>query len=212
VVISHADSDHFNGIPDLLERFSVGVIYVSPTMFERPQPAVAELRRAVERAGVPIRVLRAGDRLDAGAARIEVLHPPRNGILGSDNANSLVVLVEYAGRRLLLTGDLEPPGLQDVLAEEPLDCDVVLAPHHGSRRSDPAGFALWSTPEYAVISGARNVEDIPDIEAVMDSYRARGARVFHTAIDGCVRFELSAAGVVATPFRRGEPAKFSPPE
>jgi competence protein ComEC len=209
VIVSHADSDHFNGIPELLERFSIGVIYVSPTMFERPQPAVGELRASVERAGVPLRVLKAGDRLDSADVRIEVLHPPRKGVIGSDNANSIVLLLEFAGRRALLTGDLESPGLDDLVAEEPLDCDVVMAPHHGSRRSDPAGFALWSTPNFAVISGARNVEDIPDIESVKDSYRARGAEVFHTAEDGCVQFQISATGVRWATFRPHGPAQLS---
>ena len=43
VVISHADADHFNATPGLLERFSVGAIYVSPVMFEELPPAVKEL-------------------------------------------------------------------------------------------------------------------------------------------------------------------------
>ncbi len=212
IVISHADSDHFSGVPEILDRFSVGAIYVSPVMFDQPQPAVAELRAAIVRAGVPLRFLSAGDRLRGGPeTRIEVLHPPRKGVIGSDNANSILLLVEYAGRRLLLTGDLESPGLDDVLAEEPLDCDAILAPHHGSRRSDPTGFSFWSTPEIVVISGGRNVEDIPDIEAVKDSYRARGARVYHTAEDGCVRVELSAAGVSATTFRTLPTDRLQPP-
>ena len=50
-----------------------------------------------------------------------MLHPPRKGVLGSDNANSIVLAIEFQGRRLLLTGDLESPGLDDVLAEEPYD-------------------------------------------------------------------------------------------
>lgn len=202
VVISHADSDHFNAIPELLDRFSVGVIYVSPIMFERPQPAVEELREAIERSGVPLRAISAGDRLsNSGGFELGVLHPPRKGVLGSDNANSILLLCEYAGRRILLTGDLESPGLEDVLAEEPLDCDIVLAPHHGSLRSNPEGFAGWSTAEYVVISGARNVEDIPDIEAVKNAYRRRGAKVFHTAEDGCIWFEVSKEGITATTFR-----------
>ena len=132
---------------------------------------------------------------------MEVLHPPKKGVLGSDNANSILLLVEYAGRRLLLTGDLESPGMDDVLAEEPLDCDVVLAPHHGSRRSNPTGFALWSTPEHVIISGSRTAGDIPDIESVKESYRARGAEVYHTAEDGCIRVELQTSGVQVTTLR-----------
>jgi competence protein ComEC len=202
IVISHADSDHFSGIPELLDRFSVGTIYVSPVMFETPQPAVAELAAAIKDSKVALRTIHAGDRLRGSSdVRLEVLHPPRKGVIGSDNANSILLLVEYAGRRVLLTGDLESPGLEDVLAEEPLDCDVVLAPHHGSARSNPTGFSLWSTPEYVVISGGRNVEDIPDIESVKDAYRARGAEVFHTSEDGLVRIELCSSGVTATTFR-----------
>ena len=30
VVLSHADTDHYNAVPELLERFSVGTVYVSP--------------------------------------------------------------------------------------------------------------------------------------------------------------------------------------
>ena len=88
---------------------------------------------------MPLRETWSGDRLSTGVTQIEVLHPPRRGVLGSDNANSIVLAVEYQGRRVLLTGDLESPGLDDLLAEEPLDCDVVLAPHHGSGFSDPPG-------------------------------------------------------------------------
>jgi competence protein ComEC len=203
IVISHADADHFNGIPELLDRFSVGTIYVSPVMFDGRQPAVAELRAAIDASHVPVAEIHAGERLRTmPGLRIEVLHPPRRGVIGSDNANSIILLVEYAGRRLLLTGDLESPGLDDVLAERSLDCDCILAPHHGSPRSDPAGFSTWSTPEYVVISGGRNVEDIPTIERVKNSYRLGGAEVFHTAEDGCIRFEIDRTGELSvTTFR-----------
>ena len=33
LVISHADIDHYNAVPGLLERFRVGSVYVSPVMF-----------------------------------------------------------------------------------------------------------------------------------------------------------------------------------
>jgi competence protein ComEC len=195
IVISHADADHFNGIPELLDRFSVGIIYVSPYMFERRQPAVEELMAAIEARGAPLREIRAGDELRSSEGlRLRVLHPGRQAAIDDDNANSIVLSIEYAGRRLLLTGDLQTSGLADLMANEPLDCDVILAPHHGSPRSDPAGFADWSTPEYVVISGGRNVEDVPAIERVKNSFRLRGAEVFHTAEDGCVRFNVQPSG------------------
>jgi competence protein ComEC len=181
VIISHADVDHFNALPELLEQFDVGTCYVSPVVFDGDTASLGALRAALEAHDVPLVELSFHDQLRVGDdCRIRVLHPPPLGVMGSDNANSLVLSLEYAGRRILLTGDLESPGLEDVLDEEPLDCDVILAPHHGSAYSN--GFAEWSNPEHVVISGgmARN----PD--SVVEAFSTAGATVHHTARHGAI--------------------------
>ena len=38
------------------------------------------------------------------------------------------------------------------MAQQPRDCDVLMAPHHGSLRSAPREFSAWCTPEWVVIS------------------------------------------------------------
>jgi competence protein ComEC len=205
IIISHADSDHFNGVPELLQRFSVGVIYVSTRMFDDQdrQPAVRELHAAIERSRVPLRTLSASDKLRVeDCVHVEVLHPTERGVIGSDNANSLVLLIEFEGRKLLLPGDLESPGLEDLLAELPIDCDIVMAPHHGSSRSDPRGFAHWSRPEHVVISGGRDVEDIEAIEGVKRSYSQLGSTVYHTAEQGTIQFEIRGEGITVATFRQ----------
>lgn len=191
IILSHADVDHYNAVPGLLERFSVGTIYVSPAMFDwygatGPSEAPQVLQRAIIAAGVPIREVWAGDKLRVGEVTIDVIHPPREGVVGSDNANSIVASIEFAGRRLLLPGDLETPGLEDVIAELPLDCDVIMAPHHGSRRSDPPGFAAWSSPEWVIVSGGPEAD--PSVEA---TYTAAGGKVLNTGKAGAIRLVLS---------------------
>ncbi len=185
VVLTHADADHYNSLPELFERFSVGVVYVSPFMFEEEGASLGALRDAIEEANVPIRQIYSPDRLNVGGAtQIEVLHPPMRGVVGGDNANSIVLAVDHEGKRILLPGDLESPGLDDVLAEEPVDFDVVLTPHHGSIRS--VSLAAWSTPEWAIVSGGPE-EDNP---AVRRAYGEAGGRVLHTAKDGAVRIVI----------------------
>jgi competence protein ComEC len=140
-----------------------------------------------------------GDRLrtDDADVVIEVLHPPREGVIGRDNANSVLLVVEYGGKRLLLPGDLESPGIERVMADPPLDCDVLLAPHHGSAGSDPPGFAAWSTPEWVVMSGRR-----PDrTMSAQQSYMQAGASVLHTALDGAVTCTMSPAQLELSVFR-----------
>jgi competence protein ComEC len=199
VLLSHADADHYNALPALLERFSIGVVCVPPTMFDREEPALTALHDALRKANVPVRETFAGDRLSGGqGCSIEVLHPPRRGVLGSDNANSLVVTIEYEGKRILLPGDLERPGLDDVLAEEPLPCDVLLAPHHGSRGSDPPGLAHWCTPRFVVVSGSLS----SNVAQTTATYRDMGAEVLHTAEHGAVTVRLDDRGVQAATWLR----------
>ena len=203
VVLSHADVDHYNAMPELLKRFSVGVVYVSPVMFEGDTAALRRLRAALDESGAPVRQIWGGERLRAEGVLIDVLHPPRRGVVGSDNANSIVLAIQHAGRRALLTGDLETPGLEGLLAEEPWNCDVLLAPHHGSRLSDPSGFAEWCDPEWVIVSGGHG----DDFRDLANTYQARRVRLFHTAASGAVTVMLTRDKVAAACWRDAGPSR-----
>jgi competence protein ComEC len=196
VVISHADVDHYNALPELLERFDVGVAYVSPVMFEDDSASVELLQTSLDDAGVPIREVWIGDRLATEPGTdITVMHPPRTGVLGSDNANSIVLLIEHAGHRILLPGDLEDLGMTDLLAEPPIDCDIIAAPHHGSLRSNPPGFTQWCQPDWVVISGGID----RDVSAAATAYHEAGSRVLHCGRTGTIRCVIDAEGLTVDP-------------
>ena len=198
VILSHSDADHYNALPGLLKRFHVAHVYVSPTMFENPNASLEALRTAIVEQGIPISEIWQNDRLrTAGRAELEILHPPRQGVLGSDNANSIVLKIDYQGRRCLLPGDLESPGLDDVIAEAALDCDLLMAPHHGSRNSDPPGFSAWCSPEWVVISsGYRH-----DVEQVEAAFADAGAQVRSTWRDGAVQATIRDGEIQVRTFR-----------
>ena len=209
VVLSHADVDHYNALPALLKKFSVGVVYISPVMLADDSEAVDVLMAAIEAAGVPVEEVYQGDRLKTrGNCTIEVLSPPELGIFGNargydlynDNANSIVLSVEYQGRRVLLPGDLESPGLDALMADPPLRCDILMVPHHGSPRSDPPGFAAWSTPEWVVVSGG----DGRKMDAVREAYAAQGATLLHTDDVGAVHFHIEQGEISVDYWRNAE--------
>ena len=175
-------------------------------MLEGDSRAVDVLMAAIEAAGVPVRQVYRGDRLKTrGDCTIEVLYPPEFGVLGgargfdlfNDNANSIVLAVEYQGRRVLLTGDLESPGLDAVISRPPYDCDILMVPHHGSPRSDPVGFSAWSTPEWVVVSGG----DSRAVDVVRQAYETQGATLLHTDKNGAVRFRIERGEVSADCWR-----------
>ncbi|TWT77967.1 ComEC family competence protein [Posidoniimonas polymericola] len=204
VLLSHADVDHFNALPGLLDRFTVGGVYTTNMLLPRrllpdEQTAPAALKRLLDERGVPVEKLALGDQLKLGGVAVEVLHPTVMGVVDTDNANSLVIGLEHAGRRVLLPGDLEGRGLEELLLQEPYDCDVLLVPHHGSPRSDPPGLADWCRPEHVVISSAAGVYS----DQASDSYRESGARVLSTSEGGAAEFVIGRGGIAVRSFRGG---------
>jgi competence protein ComEC len=202
VFLSHADVDHYNALPGLMDRFSVGAVYVPPAMFKGSGQAIAALHATIDRHGVSVRQLRTGDQFSEGSGcTIEVLHPSGRDTSESTNANSLVLAVDYRGRQILLPGDLESHGMQELLATRPRHCELLMAPHHGSRQSNSPGLARWCTPAWVVFSddGRWN---LPEIDA---TYQAVGSQTLHTNDSGAIEVQIDAHGVRVTPFLARQP-------
>jgi competence protein ComEC len=144
VFLSHADLDHFNGLPALLERFSVKRIIRTPSFADKPISGVPYTLVAIESRKIPIEIAMAGDQFTFGDVTLKVLHPPPVGPGPNENARSMVLLVRHAGNHILLTGDLEKEGLRMVLEKRAPRIDVLMAPHHGSRFANTPEFAEWA--------------------------------------------------------------------
>jgi competence protein ComEC len=200
VFLSHADLDHFNGLPQLLDRFSVGQVTWTPTFADKQAPGVAYVVSDLERRGTAVRVAKAGDVLTAGPVTLEVLHPPAEGVPGNENARSLVLAVKHAGHTILLTCDLEGEGMRRVLALPPLHCPILMAPHHGSKAADPASLVRWARPKVVISCQGppRTPGGTPDI------YAAGGAQFLSTAEQGAVTVRSHVSGLVVETFRTGQ--------
>jgi len=201
VIFSHADLDHFNGIGELLDRFAVGQVTWTPTFADKPTPGVQLALRILGQRGIPQRIVKAGDRLTAGEAVLEVLHPPAVGPDGNENTRSLVLLLRHAGHAILLTGDLEGKGLQRVVSDlPPHPVEVLMAPHHGSHLTNTAELAQWARPRVVVSCQGRP----PLSPEVQQRYRQVGAQVLDTYQHGAVTIRSHASGLVIETFRTKE--------
>jgi competence protein ComEC len=197
VLVSHADLDHFNGLPDLFDRFPVGRVTLTPTFADKHTPGVRETLAALERAGVESRIVTAGERLTAGDVTFDVLHPPPAGPIGNENARSLVLLVQQGGHSLLLTGDLEGPGLDRVLALTPRPVDVLMAPHHGSKTANPPALVAWCRPRLVIACQGPP----PWPTQVPAVYESRGATYLGTWPHGAVTIVSHKTGLVAETYK-----------
>ena len=199
VILSHADADHYNGLPDLLDRFSIGVVRVPPGFAGPANPGAVRLLEDVRARGVPVRPIVAGDSWEAAGTRFSTLFPPARGLpLSTDNARSVVLDVESGGRHALLTGDLEGDGLADLVERPGRAFDAVLAPHHGGRSANPPWFYRWARPARVVVSQR---PPLPGASDPLTPLAAREIPMLRTWERGAIRLRWSARGISARGFQ-----------
>jgi competence protein ComEC len=193
-IISHADADHYDGLPDLLDRFRVGAVCVPPGFAGPANPGAARLLDLVRARGVPIRTIVAGGRLDLGpGADLAVLHPPDGWQPDApDNARCLVLDLAGGGRHFLLTGDLEGIGFASLLAYPPRRFDAMLAPHHGGRSANPARLYRWARPALVVVSQRRPAAGARD---PLPSAVGSSTPILRTWQSGAIRLRWDASGL-----------------
>lgn len=191
VIVSHADIDHFNGIPGLAQRFSIGTVYLSPMMNQHESPSVAELKQALQSKGIAIKETLAGGKLAIDHnVNVEVMAPGADLQHSNDNSASIVLSIEYQGQRILLPGDLEKEGLEALLKNPATHFNLVMAAHHGSTHSDPHRFCAWATPQYLAVS-CGNGKLSPVIDEVANRYQCQ---LLRTDTGGAITFEIQKDG------------------
>jgi competence protein ComEC len=190
VLLTHFHADHVDGLRGVLGGRRVAAIESSPML--DPPGGVDAVRDAAGDAGVTLAAAPYGTTRRYGDLTLQVLWPdlpqPVLGAGDGSSANdaSLVVLAEVGGLRLMLTGDVEPPGQARLAAALPdVDVDVLKVPHHGSSYQDHDWLASLRA-EVAVVSvGADNDYGHPD-GMLLDVLNRSGTEVARTDTDGDV--------------------------
>lgn len=183
LVVSHCHADHANGIPQLLNRVTVGEL-VLPDV-EEDDPLRGAILAAAEEKGIPVHFLR--EQTDFGSV---TLFPPMSGT-GSTNELGLTVLATVGQTDVLITGDMEEEGeLRLVEAVDLPDIEVLVAGHHGSETSNTQALLEATTPDLALISvGLNNKYGHPSYDALVRLDEI-GAKIYRTDLYGTIEVQL----------------------
>lgn len=162
IAISHPHIDHYSAVIELVDAFGVDEVLLTHQFIEHarefPDSAVAYVLDELTQRRVITRPVIKGETMELGRVQLEWLHPPLNlEEFGRDNEHSMVVRVDAADRRLVLTGDVERQGLAK-LAERQRDLRacIVELPHHGSFNELAAAFITQLEPEIVFQSSSRS--------------------------------------------------------
>lgn len=155
VFITHFDADHARGIIDVLKKREVRVL-ILPANYEDNDLARKVINVATDK-GIPVKLTEAGDYYQNGQLSMLVLNPDADKKNVSRNENSIVLKLTYKKFSLLLTGDLEIKGEEDLInSNYDLDCEVIKFGHHGSSGSSSIKFLRYVSPHEGIISVGKN--------------------------------------------------------
>ncbi|HZH98812.1 MAG TPA: MBL fold metallo-hydrolase [Fimbriimonadaceae bacterium] len=187
ILISHPDSDHIGGLPQIAKRFRVGKV-VAPAAFKGHQ-ALLESYRSAGLSTTQIGWL--SDRSSANLNGFELtLDTPRLDAGERDNEGSMFVKVGQGESAVVFTGDANEETELSMLGRGSWRGQILKAGHHGSRFSTSLPWLRAVRPQHVILScGRRNIYGHPAKDTLQRIGHAR-ASAHRTDWDGHIRFSF----------------------
>ena len=185
LILTHFHADHVRGVSGVIRGRSVARVLTTPV--REPSEEADATDAVLDAAGLDAEPVTAGDHRVVGDLDLRLLWPRRRISTDSVPNNASVVLVATLhGRRVLLTGDIEPPAQSAVAADlRSASIDVIKVPHHGSRFQSPL-LPVWAPAQIALVSvGADNDYGHPAVETLA-AWAQAGALIARTDQHGDV--------------------------
>lgn len=199
-VMTHAQTDHFAGFADIVERYKIGAIII--TGREGESKTWENFRNLLEEKQIPVILVEAGDKITYKDSRFEVLSPDGELLRDKElNESSIILRLESEGISALFTGDAGFKTENHLLSTSQvnkMDVDVLKVGHHGSKYSTGANFLAATTPLISIIEVGKNNYGHPT-EATLSRLKSFGNAIYRTDENGTVRLIVRDGKIAVYP-------------
>lgn len=165
VFISHEDRDHSGNMEILNKNFNIKNVITS-------QNNIGSLAKYQPK------IIKKNDKIKLKNGYIACVF---DGTKGEENAESLGLLININGTKILSLGDL-PKEYEDTLD---IKADILKVSHHGSKTSTSKEFVGKVSPKAALISAGRNNRYGHPTTEVLENLD--GIKIYNTQTDGMVK-------------------------
>lgn len=197
VIESHPDSDHINGLVEVLRRYKTDLVMESGV--ESESIAYQELKNLIREKKIQYIFARRGMRVNLGdEIYLDILFPDRDVSNWDTNDSSIVAKLVYANNSFLLTGD-SPDKIEKFLVSldgNKLRSNVLKVSHHGSRTSTSEMFLGYVKPDYTVISVGRDNKYNHPHQEILDRLNQFQIPILRTDEKGTIKIKSDGENII----------------
>jgi competence protein ComEC len=186
IIITHADADHYNGVPFLLQHFRPETLWVNELTGH--DDAWRQMLALADRLHIQVKIPQPGEHLikSEEATLINLGNPIENSSFQS-NDRSLILRFEDRTLSCLFVGDISQNIEKQLVASNlPLQAKLLLSPHHGSSTSNSESFLKNVSPQTIVVSAGRFRPDHFPATEVRQRCAEMGIKLLTTASHGAI--------------------------
>ncbi len=156
IIISHFDSDHCNGLIEIIEKMRVENIVMSKQ--SRESEEYKKILEIIKQKNIKVSSVKAEDKIIIEKnLYIKILNPAEKFEFQDLNNNAIVAKLVYKNFSMLFTGDIEKA--EESLAKKyknELKSTILKVAHHGSKTSTSEEFLKYVEPQIALIGVGEN--------------------------------------------------------
>ncbi len=197
MIISHFDSDHCNGMLEVIDNLKVDNLIVSYQTSE-----CEEYRNIMEKAKskkIKIINVKDGDIVNIDKnVQLNILYPKKELKFEDLNNNSIVFKFKYKDFSMLFTGDIEEIVENELIKiyDNELNSKVLKVAHHGSKSSSSKEFVKKVNPQIALMGvGKNNIFGHPSYNT-LQTLNEYNIKIFRTDQNGEIRVNINKKGKI----------------
>ena len=191
-IITHGDSDHINGLMELIKMGDIKVRNIILPEIKEKDEGYLMVENLAKDSHIPISYISTMDYIKEGKLMLNCLHPSKNYEYTDPNSYSTVLSLSFGELDMLLTGDLDDRGEEELISlfeQNPSilkEYEILKVAHHGSKNSTFKPFLQLIKPDISLIScGKDNRYGHPHME-LLERLDEAGSEMFITFESGAI--------------------------